>query len=533
MAQASIRAYLAGTSTQITAAAPLLFTWLGSVTAEQEIDIINDRDGSMNSETAYNRLLGALAKTFGSSDAPVASGKEFLDQYHLEARIKAGYGGLAVQPTGWTALGPSSRLPLPGAIAKQKGVRVGLRVKGRSGASNAHLEVHLVLDGPEGVPIGDGHTEYGKDGVLSGVGDDLANGLWKIAANIVQNPAGANNQIQVPELFYQIAGVTYSRERQLLAINQNDKNGAALAAGEAYYAAVSLPEDDTHNALTVTKGAKVAVGSLDADDEPAWPEGEEPLAMLRVDYHAGGGLIEDADISQRWALTGYALTGTSGRTATYSKGRARIDNRLVRHDYAQSILVPASGTNAIYLLGDGSLSTAFVARGYTLRDGVVTDASSITNSGNERRALVGHREVNFAFEFNATLTNGLIAYSQEMPAHRRYIYLLPLEPLLAWMTDTGSGNTAGDLVFDVEYSDNGGAWTSIFTNSATRDLRPYFAYNTSSPLLMAKVDSAQFPHPQKTVIPPRARLRAKVVVLNAFNGTAPAGARLLLQGGLG
>lgn len=80
---------------------------------------------------------------------------------------------------------------------------------------------------------------------------------------------------------------------QLSTLNQNDGASAALIAGEAYKAVISLGASTT--VPVVTKGTKAVAASAVAPDTPA---GNVYLATVTVLYGAGGSVIQTANISQ-------------------------------------------------------------------------------------------------------------------------------------------------------------------------------------------------------------------------------------------
>lgn len=519
--------YLNADDSLVTSANPIALTWAGSTPTATVLDVYNDRAGD-GADDATDRYLATRWRVTGSGLPFVAAGLPPADDQYLEARIIGPLGTLgSITTTGWTPLGSGAGLEYP-TIASTEGFQVEIRPRLPLEALTEDYEFILVSPGPESMALGRGFSESaGADGILSGLGDYRATGVW-IGSATVEDTGGPSGNVQVSDLSYQLAGVPYARVAQEVAIYGV---GTALTSGQSRYSILSLPASGTYNAFTVTAGTATASALTDADIPDA-PAGEIAWSRIAVHYDAGGGAIEDADITHLGSLTGFAPSD-SGATRTVSGGRARVDNCLIVRQASQSLALPLSSTTAVYMRRTGNLSDEAEPGVLLLADGVVTDGSAVTDSGTDRRALVGHSPIEWRFDFNASLGSGTYyAYAPGAPLGSD-AYLLPLDPFVVWLDSLPSGVTAArKITFEAQYSTPGsspGAWMSLWTSSGTRDMRAKFAHNAADPFGMAAADATMTAHPEVRIIPAGARLRVKAI--SDMDGTAPTGARCLLRGG--
>lgn len=486
MSAPAVRAYTYPGLVLIDGTTPLEFEWTGSTTAEQQVVLINNKDGFM-AETAYGLRLGALARVFGSGAAPVASGMQVLDSRFVRARVIGGYNDLVATPTTAKGLGHDSQLRLPNAIPNDKGVILGLVVAGGISTATAHVEVILGLDGPEGQAVSDGFTESaGPDGIRFGIGDSAFSGTF-VCADVVQDPAGASEFVQIQEVVTTITGGVYARAQQLVELDQDDGSSVALSAGEAYYALLTVPANGTYNDVTVTKG-DLATTPLDVTDEPTPPTDEEVIARVEVPYDAGGGAITDADIDNRWALSGFSVS-FDGLAALVSAGEARVDNTLTRLAYQGSTLLEDdTAGQSVYLYRDRTLGTTFVERAYLLRSGITTASGAVTVPGVDRRTFTDVFSVDLPMLWSTPIADEDKSWCGSNP-HNRSLWLLPLGPVDLSVSGLGSGNTEGAIIVDIERSSPTTiSWESLFPSSGTRDLRPRFVYDQTTAKLYAATE---------------------------------------------
>lgn len=159
-----------------------------------------------------------------------------------------------------------------------------------------------------------------------------------------------------------------------VALDQNDGAPAALASGQEYIAVLSLGAAST---VTTTKGVKATAGSA---VQPAMPDGEIPLAVVRVPY---GGVIATSTLL---AATGRCLVAdTTGLVVSVGRGRAVMPGMLISPGASQNLTLPDDTTSTVYLSEAG---VANVTAGVPLAT-VVTSGGDISSVTDGRHILRG------------------------------------------------------------------------------------------------------------------------------------------------
>lgn len=446
------------------------------------------------------RLLGELL-----TPDPERSGNQWMDRHWIEARVVAGLAGLTAAATSWRSIGSGSWLPLPNLAAGQ-GVEVEVRANVTGDGATVAAEIGLAVELAPSASVPQGLLEVAGAGVYLGLHDG-AFGLHVAGANVAPNPAGADDQVLVPYQGAVVGGRAVGWSAALLELDDQDAEAETLAAGEAYWAALSIGA----SGLTVTKGAKSA--GLTDDDRPAMPAGERPLAYVRRDEDAA---IDSADIANVWRRDGFGLAA-SGLTATIGPGVALVDGAMVESTGDDSITVEASETSTIWLLRDGSLGASTDGlppspRALLLWE-VDADGSAIT-AARDRRHWIGHAPLLAEFTWDGTLSSPSYRYGHVPTA--RPSYILPVRGIIAALGEQASGASSGSTSFDLEYWD-GSAWQSVFGATAER---PAVAYDAT--------ELAAIGLPETLALPAGARLRASIAGVTA-GGAAATGARLVLR----
>src|SRR5690606_4510849 len=289
-------------------------------------------------ETARNLRLKALVRDPGETDYQ-ANGREFVDGRYVEVRVKGGY-NQNVQTSPWVKLGAGSYLTLP-ELPNDAGVKLEIRVNSLLDASTDDVEVLLRLHSSESEALATGHTESGPDGVLLGMGDGTRTYLLKIGtagttANVVENPGGADEFVQVPDIVAICAGEPFVTLEHLYELDDADGDAATLASGESYYALIYV---SSAGVVTDVRGSKVP-DPLTEDDKPDLPAGGIAIAYVK---RAFDGVIENDDIENVWKEGAYSFR-SSGLTATIGPGRSRVDNSITHHDYDQTVTLTDAAT---------------------------------------------------------------------------------------------------------------------------------------------------------------------------------------------
>lgn len=452
-----------------------------------------------------------LRQEDGSGNA-VLAGLAAINGRWIEIRA-LGTGTSSQAATAWTPVGANRAFPLS-PIASGEYTAIEIRYSPAATAAQGAIEFLVDADpGTNSTPLSQGISERGRDGVLSGLGD----GAWSeiLRASDVTEAGSPGASVDIPDSVYMHAGVPYVELAQNVAIDENDLSASALGSGEAYWARISLDE----TGIVVTKGDK-ASSPLDVADLPANPSGHLPLAYVERQQ----GNIVDSWITQEYTVGAFEPTYTSASlNLTVGPGRALVGNSLIRHTDESTVAISASSTSEVWLQSDGTYAaTNDGSRPSTdallLFDGVVSDGTGITALVDRREAM-GGEAFPIRFDWSGTLADTDYAYASAPLA--RDLYLNPESACVFTIHTNGSGNTAGITKADIQYSDAGGSYATLFTSSGSDDRRPSVEHDDTDP-------SDRTALPEVLLIPAGSRLRAEIDRTEAYDGTAPSDATLFL-----
>ncbi|OHD17920.1 MAG: hypothetical protein A2Y38_13290 [Spirochaetes bacterium GWB1_59_5] len=500
-------------SDDATPAGTLSFTSLipGTPSAAQTVHLWNGQ-GDATVEDATELLLTALQRDPGETDWEQDGSLAALRWVEIRAVGQAGT-GISAQTTPWTPVGRNrylSLMAIPGDCTRYLEVRVNVP----AGAGTQDLEVLIRPYYAEPAqPIESGHYESGANGVRNGIGDTTFSAL--LSGGAITPNAPADDKVDIADLIWIHEGVPKAKLLHELTISNLDKNAAALVAGEAYWNTLSAGSGAT---ITETKSAK-GTAPLATSLREAVPDGELLVGYVHRDFDAA---IAAGDIYQEDKLLGcYAYQSASGLVATLGPGHAIVDNTLIRHDRTQTATLTAASTNRIWLLPSGGLGITTTAAAPTDRAlllwELVTDGSTVTSSV-DRRLWLGPRLVPISFRWGATL-----AATQKQHAiwpEPRSGWIRALGGVVFGLDDQGSGTASGATTADLELSNAGAAFATVFTSQGTADRRPSIAYNASDPTDRDAV-------PEVYEIPAFARLRGEIDAIPG-GGTAPTGAKMMV-----
>jgi hypothetical protein len=411
--------------------------------------VYNDRDGTAAASTLYNLRLGSLARA-SETGAGVSEGLPPVDLGYVEARVVVALDGADAEPADWIPLEHGQLLPLADSLASTQGIEIEVRsqVPADSQGGDWTIELGLAWQTWAGKSTGLGSG----DGVLAGVGDFAASWLL-LGEDVAENPAGADDEIQVGDFRGLGLGIPWAYPSQLVAI-------AAAAAGLQRYDLLSF---DADGALTMTAGDETA-SALTDDDEPAAPLGEQVVARIEVD---DSGIIPDANIVNRWRLGGYHLTG-SGSTVSVAPGSGVVGDRHTLEGIGQLAPVTLSATNRVWITRQGLLEVTITPRPGTFRGVLlgeaVADGSAIT-SVTDRRRWVGGRRTTLRLEIP-----GVLAVNDER------LFIPPQPGGWLWLPESvvvlvGDGGVTGQTVVEVE-TDTGAGWVTIYSDATRRPTLP-------------------------------------------------------------
>lgn len=184
------------------------------------------------------------------------------------------------------------------------------------------------------------------DGILTGLGDYGRSGI--ISGLTCAATGTPDDEVQVAAGRYFWQGTIYELDAQAVTLSQNDAAAIALAAGESYYATLSLDS----SGIVTTKGNK----SSGTPTIPAVPTGDLYLKTVLVQYDAGGGSIDNADITGTTIYDWLLIQDGTGLEALVNPGFV-VHAGTYRYWTTQaSVSLTDNATNRIWQLSTGLYS---------------------------------------------------------------------------------------------------------------------------------------------------------------------------------
>lgn len=480
----------------------------------------NNRSGTGASAltSLYFRAVAQITDPDTSSLVWRDQGVPVLDNHEVEVRIVQGLNKTGVVASAWTPLGKGRSLVAPD-LGNDEGLELELRINPTSDSASDAAVIALRAYSSLSTPTADGFVDSGSGGVLTRLGDSATHYLVS-CEGVVENPGGADDQVQIGDFVGVAQGHSVAGLIQLVTVSDVDGDAATLVSGESYWAALSIAPDSS---ITQTKGSKAAADPV----QPDFPTDEIPLAHVLRGFDA---LINTVDISEVWTLHLYALTVVSGRQVEVSSGRSMVGDQLGIPTGTTPLTLDASTTSTVYLLPDGSLSfTSDGTKPSSAAEAIYAVACNTTDvtSVVDLRRLRGTGDLH---HLNFTITRsgglqvgdlGILVWPHQVTGELRLI-----DPLVLALHDSGSGLTSGSLLVDIEVSEAGGAWTSLFPESGTDDRRPDVAWNATDPVSRTST-TGNAVIPTTRTLPAWSRVRARVAAVPAGT-TPPAGVTVTL-----
>jgi hypothetical protein len=433
---------------------------------EQEVHLWNNKGGTGADDLSGAWLYG-LTKTAGGTSY-LAEGHEAIDYGFMEVRVIGGT--FAVATTGWQALVPGSYVLLPD-IPNDEAVYLEVRMHPTADTDVSHFNGILRIMDDLRVALGAGIFESLGNGIVIPIGDAYTPEVTTFSA--VVESSTPDDYVTVPDLVYVHDGVPLVELEQTVQLNQTDGDSAVLTSGEEYIGLLSAGS----TGVTTTKGSKAATGSA---ERPSAPTGEIVLAWITVSYEAGGtSVIADADIANDWILGRFAAEA-SGTSLVVSAGDAIVGNSYIRKTTQSTVSLTVSTVNYVFLTpaGQWEVGTSEIpstGRSMLLYE-VDVGASSI-NSISDRRSYTGGRIETIVLHIENS--SGVQANDFDVSLWDRTCNGYILNITMA-ADDSGTSVTAGNLTGEVDLSELGGSYTTIFTSKATEDRRPSIAWNEST-----------------------------------------------------
>ena len=478
----------------------------GTPTAEQTVHLWNDKDGTATADLATGVLVTALTRDDGSTD-----GYSFEDDAAangwVEVKVvdQGGTDEPDPQATGWVPVGKNRYLSLRD-IPSDGYHEIDVRINVPAGVGAQAKEVLIrATYGAIAEPLADGFWHSGQQGVRTELGDPDSTIL--LSGGAVTASGSPDEFVTVATWHALHAGVPTCLVTDAVELNQTAGDGA-IGSGEYYWAVLSAKSDGT---VTTTK-SDTLTAPHDPDERPDCPAGEVLLADVAVDYDAGGGAIAAADISvDRREYGCFALEySAASLDVIASPVQAIVYGTLIRRTTGYDVTLAASDTSYLWLTPSGAVQATLdeipPVDGSLMLWEATTNGSGVTAVVDRRRWL-GGKQLQFSISGNLSAS---LASVHACVLTGPGCYIRPIRGVEVSVGTTG--DTSGATTVDVEYSNAGGAWTSIWPSAGTVDLRPSIAYNAANPLTTAQ--------PETILLQPGARLRAIVDAIPG--GTASA-----------
>lgn len=441
----------------------LSFGTLGSGTISPTIAItIWNGKGVPTADPLTELYIGALVK--GSTDAAYNSNSVAVTQGYLEAQVTGiapgGTGSPQPYTSGWAKIAPGRPLRLP-TIPADSGYSVSFRVNAPIGQLSDSYSFKLDPHYKEpSLPIPVGLWSAGARGVFDGCGDSEASFL--IAGGGLTASGTPDNNVHLADLQYRFQGLPKVCLEQAIAFDQHDGAGATLAAGQAYWLALTAGAGPL---LTVTKGLAAAY-PVALSGRPVLPVGEPLVGYVQVPQTAA---ILAGDIDQTLTVWGgWLLYGISSLNATLGPGSGIVGDSFDMTASPVSILFPDNSTVSVWKVPSNPdlIWQAAKPHPQALELWRVTTLSgAITAVKDVRRWLGPDRQRTTLFLYGgvgAELAYGVLPG----PGDRALVLPAPMMLRTAMLA-----SATGPAEFEVDYW-NGSVWVTLFTNQATQDRRP-------------------------------------------------------------
>lgn len=460
-------------STGVTAQPTLTFAPVnGTPTAWQTVRVYNDHDSGGASDSR-EILLTAFSRNTGSGS--YSQDDDVALNGWIEVRITGSGGtGIEAQTVGATAIGRNRFLsvrPIP-ASACYRVVEVRLNIPAGVGTQAKDVRLRLI-EGSRAVATAIGLRAGGVMGLRMPVGDTAT---YQVLEGGSVTPQGSpDNTVAVSTLAGLGAGVPNVLVAHNETLNDTDGDAATLSSGEEYFCALCY---DGSTTLAQVKGSKGTAPLADSA-KPEVPENNVCLAMIRRNYDA---TIEAADIETDLMWWGGAFLEDTGdlNPKIWALEAVLGDMVIVSATY-DLLTLTASDENFIWLLPGGSIGVELAGtppeNGAALLYRATTDGSGITALVDCRPWTAPNLYV-MTLKAAGALSGGETDFGV-LPRTADAV-LLPVGGVVMAMGDQGT--TSGANTADLNYSEGGAAFATIFTSQGSVDLRPSVAYDAADPV---------------------------------------------------
>jgi hypothetical protein len=356
----------------------------GTASTPLEVQVINNKNG-VGASALINARLRALFRDPGET-VFVGAVDEWADRHYIEVRIETGGWNTSFSQSEWIDVGADATFELP-ELGNDEGVKLAIRLNAPIDSQADVKEFTLRIEESFGEATSVGLSEATKQGIYLEINDKRGTELLQSAGNSVQNPAGADQNIQIQDSVWVSLGNVYAELQQLL-------NHPVAASGKVRY---DLAHLNSSGSLTRLAGTEIDP-PLTESDKPNVPYGATGLYYVDVD---DTGPLVNANITDIRQLGGYGFS-SSGLTVTLGPGKAIIGNSRITSQGTIQVVLSASSTTYIWLNRAGNLDTTSdltpVGNWPILLYKVTTDGSGVTDTV-DLRSWTGIRPQIITFEW--------------------------------------------------------------------------------------------------------------------------------------
>lgn len=446
----------------------------GVQTAEVELHLRNDALGVDPMTQVFVSVAARFpGETAFTQDNPVAA----MAMVHVRAAGTFNFGvdTIADQNTVLTPVGKGRWLALQD-IPAYAGRKLFFSIIPLPGIGNPSVEIKFIIRyGEASFPLEAGHFESGAQGIFTGYGDGS---FTEIFSGAIATASGSpDNKVNLSDAFWVTQGYVGSWVARSETLDGNDGASVALASGQSYWDTITLGLSGTPFHHKSVKGTTPLSPSL----RVAVPADERLVCYVERKF---SGVINSGDIYQADMRYGFFKWSISGTTITVDPGIGIISNARVQTVTRLTASLTDNSDNYVWLLRTGDLlvttggprpavdQKALLLAYANLASGVVTASEDL-------RQWIGPEVVWLQMDFPGTLTAGMTSNVVPQPYPAQAYISMARPPILA-LTDSGTGS--GSTKVDIEFSDFGGAWTSIYSSSGTVDRRLIVASAAGTPI---------------------------------------------------
>lgn len=417
----------------------------GTPTAIQEFHLWNNKGGvgAADEEGVDLEFLARLVPTnpFVSYDI------EVLENAFLEVRLKGN--------NAWEKVIPGKLITVP-TIENDSYEAIEVRANVIGDVEDGTWEILIRVHRRGYKALGSGFFESVGNGVISGLGNRSKLSLLEFSG-ITQDSGGPSADVDFSDLLGNLFGELDFIPGGTVTVGTTDLSAATPVAGEAFYSAAVYGS----NGIEIVKANKAATPLTDANKPVIDTFLYTILAWIIQD---DTGTIENDKISNTWSLDRFAETH-AGSTITIHHGDAIINNNIAFHHKSSLFNLTDNNTNYIYFNSDGSFEinvtgvpeqeSALLIWEFDIVGGVITEPPR------DRRKIIGvqHEKLSFISKITPLAVNNKVYNSYN---YNRDAFISKV------VAHVIGGVAANSTVFDIEDSQDGSTFVTLFTDQTKR-----------------------------------------------------------------